>query len=80
MINYPSLENPSSYYYNPKYEYTETRPARTLFTHQDIIDANKKSSKFLIHKLWTSYNYHIRYQLIDNDKLNNNIFKDIKMD
>ena len=79
MINYPNLENPSSYYYNPKYEYTETRPARTLFTHQDIIDANKKSSKFLIHKLWTSYNYHIRYQLIDNDKLNNNIFKDIKM-
>ena len=42
MINYPSLENPSSYYYNPKYEYTETRPARTLFTHQDIIDANTR--------------------------------------
>ena len=79
MINYPNLEIPSSYYYNPKYEYTETRPARTLFTHQDIIDANKKSSKFLIHKLWTSYNYHIRYQLIDNDKLNNNVFKDIKI-
>ena len=80
MINYPNLEIPSSYYYNPKYEYTETRPARTLFTHQDIINENKKSSKFLIHKLWTSYNYHIRYQLIDNDKLNNNnIFRDIKI-
>lgn len=79
MINYPNLEIPSSYYYNPKYEYTETRPARTLFTHQDIIEANKKSSRFLVHKLWTSYNYHLRYQLIDNDKLNNNIFKDIKI-
>jgi len=79
MINYPNLEIPSSYYYNPKYEFTEARPARTLFTHQDIVDANKKSSKFKIHKLWTSYNYHLRYQLIDNDKLNNNIFKDIKI-
>ena len=70
LINYESLGVPSSIYYNPKYQYTDERPAQTLFTHQDIIDENKKSNKFLIHKLWTSYNVSLHYQLIDNDKLN----------
>lgn len=73
LINYASLGVPSSIYYNPKYEYTDQRPARILFTHDNIIKANKKSNKFLINKLWTSYNVSLHYQLIDNDKLNNNI-------
>lgn len=69
LINYASLGVPSSIYYNPKYEYTDQRPTQILFTHQDIIDANKKSNKFRIHKLWTSYNVSLHYRLIDNDML-----------
>lgn len=69
FINYESLSVPSGNYYNPKYQYTEHRPAQILFTHQDIIDSNKKSNKYLIHKLWTSYNVRLLYQLVDNDKL-----------
>ena len=73
LINYESLGVPSADYYNPKYELTGQRPAQILFTHQNIIDANKKSNKYLIHKLWTSYNVRLPYQLIDNDKLKKNI-------
>ena len=69
LINYESLGVPSASYYNPKYECTEQRPTQILFTHQNIIDANKKSNKYLIHKLWTSYNVRLLYQLVDNDKL-----------
>ena len=69
LINYASLGVPSSSYYHPKYEYTDQRPARILFTHQNIIDENKKSNKFLIQKLWTSYNVSLHYQLVDNNKL-----------
>ena len=69
LINYASLSIPSASYYNPKYELTDQRPTQILFTHQNIIDANKKSNKYLIRKLWTSYNVKLLYQLIDNDKL-----------
>ena len=71
LVNYANLEVPSLNYYNPKYEFTKPRAAQILFTHKDLIEANKKSNKFLIHKLWTSYNFQSRYQLVDNDKLNN---------
>ena len=73
LVNYASLGVPSSSYYNPKYEYTDKKPVSILFTHDDIIKANKKSNKFKIHKLWTSYNVRLLYQLVDNDKLDNKI-------
>ncbi len=69
LINYPSLSVPSGSYYNPKYEFTDHRPTQILFTHQKIIDENKRSNKYLIRKLWTSYNVKSQYQLVDNDKL-----------
>ena len=69
LINYQSLSVPSGSYYNPKYELTDHRPTEILFTHQDIIDANKRSNKYLIRKLWASYNVRLQYQLVDNDKL-----------
>ena len=78
LINYASLGVPSSSYYHPKYEYTDHRPAQILFTHQKIVEANKKSNKYLIHKLWTSFNVGLQYQLIDNDKLNNDL-RDINL-
>ena len=78
LINYASLGVPSSSYYNPKYEYTDHRPAQTLFTHQNIVERNKKSNKYSIHKLWTCFNVGLQYKLIDNDKLNNDL-KDINL-
>lgn len=73
LINYANLDVPSSSYYSPKYEFTEVNPKQVLFTRQDVIEKNKKNKKFLIHKLWTSYNIYERYQLVDNDKLNHSI-------
>ena len=77
LINEASLEMPPSYYYNPKYNYVDQKPKQILFTHKKIIDENKKSNKFLIHKLWTSYNVTKYYQLVDNDKLKKDICLDI---
>lgn len=77
LINEASLEIPPSYYYNPKYNYIDKKPKQFLFTHKKIIDENKKSKKFLIHKLWTSYNVTKQYQLVDNDKLKKDISLDI---
>ena len=73
LINEASLEVPPSGYYNPKYNYIDKKGAQTLFTHKFIIDQNKRSNKFLIHKLWTSYNVTKQYRLIDNDKLKKDI-------
>ena len=78
LINYANLEVPASSYYSPKYEITEVSPKHVLFTRQDIIEKNKKNKKFLIHKLWTSYNIYERYQLVDNDKLNKSIYETIQ--
>jgi hypothetical protein len=77
LINVASLEVPPSGYYNPKYDYIDKKGAQTLFTHKFIIDKNKRSNKFLIHKLWTSYNVSKQYKLIDNDKLKKDISLDI---
>lgn len=45
--------------------------------HKKIIDENIKSNKFLIHKLWTSYNVTKGYKLIDNDELKKDVSLDI---
>lgn len=76
LINEAALKIPPFSYYNPKYDFIEKREAQTLFTHKNIIEANKKSNKFLIHKLWISYNVSKQYKLIDNDKLK----KDVSLD
>ena len=70
LINYSNLSIPNFSYYNPKYDYVDKKSRQFLFNHKNIIDENKKSNKFLIHKLWTSFNVSRLYQLIDNDKLN----------
>ena len=71
LINYGSLGVPPFTYYHPKYSYTEQNPAQIIFTHQNIIDANKKSHKYRIHKLWTSFKVGLPYVLVDNNKLKN---------
>ena len=77
LINEASLKVPSSSYYNPKYDYIDKKARQTLFTHKNIIEENKKSNKYLIHKLWTSYNVSKQYKLIDNDKLKKEVSLDL---
>ena len=69
LVNEASLEIPTFNYYNPKYDYINQKITPILFTHKNIIEENKKSNKFLIHKLWTSFNVTKQYKLVDNDKL-----------
>ena len=68
LINNPSnLDNPSICYYQPKYSFIEKNP---FFVSFGNINENKKNKKFLLKKLWGSYNLTSDYQLVDNDKLN----------
>ena len=68
LINNPSnLENPSICYYKPKYDFIEKNPSIVSFGN---FNENKKTKKFLLKKLWGSYNFTSEYQLIDNNKLN----------
>lgn len=77
LINRASLHIPTSYYYDPNYNSIDKKTKTILFNHKKIIDENIKSNKFLIHKLWTSYNVTKGYKLIDNDKLKKDVSLDI---
>ena len=67
-INLASLSNPSIYYYNPKFAFREKKPLNILFNPK-INDRNNK--KYLIKKIWTSYDVKKEYESIDNSKLDN---------
>ena len=69
ILNNPSsLENPSIYYYEPKYNYIEKNSP--IISFNNSTKQLKKSKKFLLKKLLGSYNFSSEYQLIDNNKLN----------
>ena len=61
-----SLENPSFNNYNPKYDLVEKKMAQVdLAPH-----INKKNSKkYLLRKLWSSYEVIPGYQLVKSDQL-----------
>ena len=65
-------EGPSVGYYNPHYDYFEIKPKNIYLSNEFI---NRRNKKFLLKKLWGSYNVRMDYQLIDNKKLNNDILK-----
>ena len=65
-------EGPSVGYYNPHYDYFEIKP-KNIYLNNEFI--NRRNKKFLLKKLWGSYNVRMDYQLIDNKKLNNDILK-----
>ena len=70
LLNNPSsLENPPICYYKPKYDFIERNPSMISFSKNYD---NKNSKQFLLRKLWGSYNFTSEYQLIDNNKLNEN--------
>ena len=61
-----SLENPSFNNYNPKYDLVEKKMAQVDFSPH----VNKKlSKKYLLKKLWGSYDVISEYQLVNNDQL-----------
>ena len=66
LLNKQLLLNPSFTYYNPKYDLIETKPIRILFNSNDY---NKKTKKYMLKKLWSSYYLVEDYLLVDNNKL-----------
>lgn len=66
FINKAVLENPSFNNYNPKFDLVEKKMAQVDFSPH----INKKNSKkYLLKKLWGSYDVISEYQLVNNDKL-----------
>ena len=65
-FNLDSITNPSFYYYTPKYDSIEKKPIKILFNPKEFYKNNKK---YLIKKIWASYNVKKEYESIDNDKL-----------
>ena len=70
LIHKQILKNPSIYNYHPKYDLIEQRLANIIFNKNDI---QRRTKKYLIKKLWSSFNPVKDYLLIDNNKLNNDI-------
>ena len=67
--NKNKIEGPSVGYYNPHYEYFENRIRNISLG----METKKRNKKFLLKKLWGSYDFRMEYLLIDNKKLNNDI-------
>ena len=80
FINISSLKVPSFYFYHPNYQLLEKKPLRVLFNVEDNVKENKFNKKFLVQKLWRSYDVKQEYQLIDNSKLNDEAVKLLNLD
>lgn len=74
FYNLNNIKGPSIGYYNPNYDYFNTK-MRNI----SLGDGPKKEKdkKFLLKKLWASYKVRVDYQLIDNTKLDKTGLKDI---
>ena len=77
IINKNKIEGPSIGYYNPNYEYFDNKIRNISL---GVEHTKKRNKKFLLKKLWGSYNFRMEYLLIDNNKLNNDILKNNKED
>ena len=65
-------EGPTIGSYDPHYEYFEDRIRNISLGNEHT---NKRDKKFLLKKLWGSYNVRMEYLLVDNNKLNNDYIK-----
>ena len=65
FLNIASLEIPSFNNYSPKFDLVEKKMAQVDFSPH----INKLSKKYLLKKLWSSYEVISDYQLVNNDKL-----------
>ena len=66
LINVASLDMPSIYDYNPKYNLVEKKPAQVVFTPHNNI---KNTKQYLLRKLWGSYDVTSDYKLINREKI-----------
>ena len=77
LLNVSSLQVPPSCYYNPKYDLLEQKPMSIIFNEEANLKTGKNNKKYLLQKLWTSYDVKQEYQLVDNNKLNDDVLKSI---
>ena len=73
FLNLNNIKGPSIGYYNPNYEYFNSK-IRNISLGDEI--KKEKSKKYLLKQLWGSYGVQVDYQLIDNNKLSNTIIND----
>ena len=75
FLNLNTINNPSICYYEPKYDILTSKNSIVFNSNQKP----KNRKKFMIHKIWSSYDVTKEYLTIDNDKLdkkiNKNLFK-----
>lgn len=69
LVNASCLKTPSFCQYNPKYTYIDVNDKVKLFNPIERDKENRK--KYLMRKLWASYNAKIEYQMVDNSKISN---------
>ena len=69
FVNFDSMFFPSINTYNPKYDLVENKINQVIFDPKDITKRNKSSKKYLIKKVWSCFDVHSQYMLVDNDKL-----------
>ena len=77
FINIHSLKVPNSGYYEPNYNLVEKRQYNIHFN-KPVIDKIQRKHN-LLKKLMASYNIESNYQLIDNNKLNDDALKKLNL-
>jgi hypothetical protein len=73
FLNLNTINNPSICYYQPKYDILTSKNSIAFNSNQKP----KNSKKFMIHKIWSSYDVTKDYLSIDNDKLDKKIKKNL---
>jgi hypothetical protein len=73
FLNLNTINNPSICYYQPKYDILTSKNSIVFNSNQKP----KNSKKFMIHKIWSSYDVTKDYLSIDNDKLDKKIKKNL---
>lgn len=73
FLNLNTINNPSICYYEPKYDILTSKNSIVFNSNQKP----KNSKKFMIHKIWSSYDVTKEYLTIDNDKLDKRIKKNL---
>jgi hypothetical protein len=66
MLNKASLETPSINYYHPSYKLLEERSPKVIFSPSSL---RKNNKRYLLNKLWASYDVTQEYKLVNNEKL-----------
>ena len=76
FLNMKNAKGPSVGYYEPHYEYFDKNLRNISLGSESRREKNKK---YLLRKMWGNYNVQVDYQLVDNEKLRKDIFKEIKI-